>query len=129
MDINAAFPSNWLKAADLQGRSVSVKIDHVDIETVADEPKPVVYFQGKTKGLVLNKTNAYTISMIYGQETDSWQGAAIEIFPTQVDFQGRQVAAIRVRMAPPSQTAAPQPQDDPPPPQPGVATHSAMPLT
>ena len=104
MDINAAFPSNYLKAADLQGRSIPVTISRVDVETVGDDRKPIVYFQGKEKGLVLNKTNATTIAMLYGQETDNWSGAAIKIFPTQVDFQGRQVAAIRVRMEPPKQS-------------------------
>ena len=58
MDINSAFPSNYLKAADLRGGRVTVAIDSVVIENIGDEDKPIVYFQGKEKGLVLNKTNA-----------------------------------------------------------------------
>ena len=34
-NINDAFPSNYLKASDLQGREVIVTIDRVDFEPVA----------------------------------------------------------------------------------------------
>lgn len=100
MNINGAFPSTYLKAADLQGRTVTVTMDHVKIEEVGDGPKPVLYFQGKEKGLVLNKTNSNNIAFIYGPETDHWQGNPIQLFPTMVDFQGKSVEAIRVRGAP-----------------------------
>ena len=58
MDINAAFPGEFLKAADLQGRQAAVVIDRVEMQKVGDDHKPVAYFQGKDRGLVLNKTNA-----------------------------------------------------------------------
>lgn len=78
-------------------------IDSVQMEDMGSgEMKPVIYFRGKDKGLVLNKTNANTIAGMYGPDTQGWQGRGITLFPTQVDFQGRQVAAIRVRMQPPS---------------------------
>ena len=47
MDINAAFPSRWLKAADLKGKKVAVVISGVEMEDVGDKDegdKPVVYF-------------------------------------------------------------------------------------
>ena len=100
MDINVAFPSKWLKAADLQGKRVTVVIDRVDMEDVGDkdEDKPVVYFQGKTKGLVLNRTNASTIAEICdnSSETDDWIGVSISLYSEKVDFKGRRVDAIRI---------------------------------
>ena len=54
MRISAAFPSNYIKAADLQGRNVKVKIDRIEMEEVGGEPKPSLYFLGKDKGMVLN---------------------------------------------------------------------------
>ena len=51
MRISGAFPSPYLKAADLQGRRVPVKILRVEMQDFGDEAKPVVYFEGKSKGL------------------------------------------------------------------------------
>ena len=66
MRVSAAFPSPYLKASDLQGRRIPVKILRVEMQELGDELKPVVYFEGKAKGLVLNKTNANTISAAKG---------------------------------------------------------------
>jgi hypothetical protein len=108
MRISSAYPSNYLKAADLQGRNVPVVIDKVVMELIADEHKPVVYFQNHERGLVLNKTNANNIAFTYGDETDDWIGKEIILYPTIVDFQGRSVDAIRVK-APSRRTAVPSP--------------------
>lgn len=98
MRIDSAFPSTYLKAADLQGRNVVVTISHVRMEDVGDDHKPVLYFVGKEKGLALNKTNSNNISALYGYETDDWTGKPIELFEAQVDYQGKSVPAIRVRI-------------------------------
>lgn len=100
MRVSDAFPSTHIKASDLQDRDATVTIAKVTIEEIGKdrENKPVLYFQGKEKGLVLNKTNAQTIAGLYGQETDDWVGKAITIFPTQTDFAGEQVECIRVRL-------------------------------
>lgn len=97
MRISTAFPSNYLKAGDLDGRTVRTVMDRVDMETIGDDEKPVLYFQGKEKGIVLNKTNANNIAQVYGDDTDDWSGKEIMLFPAMVDFQGRTVEAIRVR--------------------------------
>jgi hypothetical protein len=36
---------------------------------------PVLYFagEGKIKGLILNKTNASTIAVLYSEEIDAWR--------------------------------------------------------
>lgn len=100
MNINSAFPSDYLKAADLNGQVARVMIKNVTMGTVGNDSKPIMYFQGKEKGLVLNKTNATTIAYAYGTDTDQWAGAEIELFMALVDYQGRQVEAIRVRVPP-----------------------------
>lgn len=97
MNINDAYPSNYLKAHDLQGRTVNVVMDRVGFEKIGSDEKPVLYFQGKEKGLVLNKTNANNIAHVYGPETDGWRGQSITLFEAMVDFRGETVAAIRVR--------------------------------
>lgn len=97
MNINTAFPSSYLKAADLQGRRVPVTVDRVAMEDIGGEHKPVLFFQGKDRGLVLNKTNAAMIAEIAAsEETDEWKGVRIVLYPTKTDFQGKRVDAIRV---------------------------------
>ena len=40
MKLSAAFPSKYLKADDLQGRSFNVQISHYAIEDVGTDDKP-----------------------------------------------------------------------------------------
>ena len=108
MDINAAFPSQYLKAADLQGREVTVVMSRVVMEKVGQDQKPVLYFQGKERGVALNKTNSMTIASAYGTNTDGWGGHQVVLFPAWVDYQGKQVQAIRIRPAFSGAAQAPQ---------------------
>lgn len=97
MRISAAFPSDYLKAADLQGRNARVIMSHVEMRDVGDDHKPVLFFQGKEKGVVLNKTNGNNIAAAYGDDTDEWAGKEVILYEAMVDYQGRSVAAIRIR--------------------------------
>jgi hypothetical protein len=97
MRISSAFPSDYLKAADLDGRNVRVLMDRVEMGDIGGDHKPILYFQGKEKGLILNKTNSRNISAAYGEDTDDWFGKEIVLFEAMVDFQGKTVPAIRVR--------------------------------
>src|SRR5688572_9897428 len=97
MKLGEAFPSKWLKAADLHGRKIGVTIDSVEMSNIGDEDKLIVYFKDKSKGLILNVTNANMIAEIAGtDETDNWRGVQIALYSTKVDFSGRRVDAIRV---------------------------------
>ena len=114
-----ASEGKYIKASDLQGRDWPLTISGVQQEDVsgqndAAEMKWVVYFQGGQKGLVLNVTNATTIADQHGDETNTWAGRQITLFPTQTDFGGKQVPCIRVRLqqqqnfqAPPQQPTQP----------------------
>lgn len=106
MKVSSAFPSNFIKCEDLQNRPARVKMNYVKLEDIGDDNKPVLYFIGKEKGMVLNKTNASAISAMYGDETENWSGEEIEIYPTETDYQGKRVPAIRIR--PPSRQASPE---------------------
>lgn len=101
MLISQAFPSEFLKAADLLDRTITVVMDHVELKDVGDDTKPVLFFQGKEKGLVLNKTNSNNIALAYGDDTADWAGKELMLYPTMVDFQGRSVPAIRVKVPQP----------------------------
>jgi hypothetical protein len=102
--------SNYIKAVDLQGKSVTVAILKCAEEVVGQgrqaEDKAVLYFQGRDKGLVLNSTNANTIGEALGWETSNWTGHQIELFPTTTDYQGKIVDCIRIRMPAVARVAA-----------------------
>lgn len=114
MKIGEAFPSKYLKAADLQGKRVNVTIANVALENIGDdEGKAVVYFQGKDKGMVLNKTNANMIVEIaQTEETNDWRGVTIALFTARVDFQGKRVDAIRVDYPAGAAKVAPKPESE-----------------
>jgi hypothetical protein len=100
MKLTDIYPSKYLKAADLQGKETIAKILEVREEEIGmdKEHKPILYFHGSNKGLVLNKTNALMIGDHYGDDTDDWQGKPVILYSAWVDFQGRSTQAIRVRV-------------------------------
>ena len=111
MNIDSAFPSAYLKASDLGTSAPVVTIDRVEVEPVGRdrEMKPVVYFKGKEKGVVLNKTNSNMIATLTGsRDTDDWSGCQIRIYATTTEFGGETVECIRVKGAAGAAKSAPQ---------------------
>jgi hypothetical protein len=109
MNLSQAYPSRYLAADDLQGRSVTVTIASVKLEEIGQgadkDTKLVLTFSGKSKALVCNKTNAKTIGKLWGEETDNWVGKPIIIAAREVEFQGNMVWAIRVSLQKPGTSA------------------------
>lgn len=111
-------PSKYLKAADVEESPV-LTISHVKEETIGQgaqaDKKWILFFEEEEKGLVLNRTNINTIAGLYGDDTDDWEGKKITLFATQVDFQGKQVDAIRVRNKQPKTREAKPAKTEPAP--------------
>lgn len=111
MKISVLFPSKYVKAADLEGRNVTLTITKLVVEEMGHgsekEQKPVLYFEKATKGLVLNRTNAMIIASLYGDETNDWRGKRITIYPTKVRAFGSMQDCVRVREEIPAQRKAP----------------------
>jgi hypothetical protein len=97
MLISDQFPSKYLKSDDLQGKQIKLIMGHVDREKIGEDSRPVLYFKGIEKGLVLNKTNSYKIKETYGDDTEEWTGQPIVLFSIMTDFKGETVQGIRVR--------------------------------
>ena len=102
MKISAAYPSPYIRAADLDGTPRTLTIRTCVLEELGQgndkETKPVLYFEKAQKGLVVNKTNANVIADAYGDDTTEWEGKPVTVFPTQVEFKGKLVDGIRVRI-------------------------------
>jgi hypothetical protein len=105
--VNSMFPSRYLRPADLGNKELTLTIIDVTIEDLGTndrkETKLVVHFKETDKLLVLNKTNATTISNLYGDQTSGWIGKRITLYVIEVSFQGTQMNGIRVRNRIPSQ--------------------------
>lgn len=84
MNIHKLFPSQWLSPADLGTRQFELIIESVAMATVRntqtnqDEQKPAIKFAKAQKRLLMNKTQAFAIAAITGEDdTDKWSGHAI----------------------------------------------------
>jgi hypothetical protein len=98
--------SKFFRAEDVT-QEKTLRIKSVTVETVgqgADQSqKPILWFTNHTKGLGLNRTNYRTIRGAYGDDMEQWAGKLIVVFPTQAEFRGRLVGALRVRIPSPKQ--------------------------
>ena len=130
MNIKTAFGS-YLKSEDIGPHRPIVVMSHVAMEMVSTgdekEKKAVLYFAGKDRGLILNKTNADTIISLTGTaETDQWSGQPIRLYvdPT-VRFGGKLVSAIRIMSATTNGPVPSLPQFAPPPQSPPRPSYPA----
>lgn len=105
MKASDIFPdtSNLLKADDLAGREHTVVLDGYEVvefkrDDGSPDPKVAWSLRSRQKRFVANKTNTRTIAAVYGDDLDDWIGKEVVLYPTKVDFAGKQVDAIRVRI-------------------------------
>jgi hypothetical protein len=100
VDLSGLYPSKYYKVDDLDNDSEVVVMNDVRMEEMQNEQKAVLYFQGKTKGLVLNRTNLKNIAGKYTHHTDRWIGQPIVLYRTFEQIQGKNTEVLRAR--PPS---------------------------
>jgi hypothetical protein len=79
------YGNKYLSAADLGNGTVRVKIGKVEPQDLrqqdgSTQKKYVLFFNGRDKAMVLNKTNAMTLATAFGKNPDHWLGQLIEIY-------------------------------------------------
>ena len=100
------FPTGFIDESDLP-KDVVATITAIAVESLTRPggdtvDKVVMTFEGATKKLVLNKTNAVRISRMYGSNTDEWIGQAITLyFDPKIKFGRETVGGVRVRESKP----------------------------
>ena len=106
-DVRQMFDSAYIGAWDLGGREVTVKIARIvpgelaKAGTSKKDKAPIVYFDGKEKGMVLNKTNMRTIASLAGSfKVKAWVGLDITLYATTTNFGPNVVDCIRVKCRP-----------------------------
>jgi len=102
------YKNRWLKAEDIPDEDQTVTIKDVTDELVGQEKekKFILKFVDVDKELVLNKTNAKTISDRFGKDPNGWIGKRITLYSTEVDFAGKTTLAIRIRLKNPIKPVA-----------------------
>ena len=113
-----AFKSAYLKSEDLKGRKIVVTVDKVMMETIGQgaraQEKPVMYFVGKDRAMVLNATNWHRLKEWLGSdESDDWTGrqCVLGTEPT-TDPNGKPTMGLRIVGVPED---APKPAREPAP--------------
>jgi hypothetical protein len=99
MKFDEMFPSKYLRGADLE-KPLAVRIKSVSIELLGkeQEAKPVCYFVGDVKPMILNKTNCATLITITGtEESDEWGGHRVELYRETIMMNGSRTPALRIR--------------------------------
>jgi hypothetical protein len=100
MRVSEIFRSKYLKASDLQGKTITVTIRSVEVEEVGEalERKLVIYFRNNERGLVLNLTNATMLANHLGDDANEWVGHSVHLCSEPVMYQGRRVDGLRVKV-------------------------------
>ena len=104
MKVTEAFEGNYIDALCVTGSDATLTIKSV---TAPNEEKsangklidrPIVRFNETDKGFILNKTNAKSIGLAYGNEMNRWEGKQITLFATTTEaFGEKNVPCVRVR--------------------------------
>jgi hypothetical protein len=103
--------SGFLSKEDLGKSRPKVMVSGIDVTEFDGDKKLVLKFQGKEKGLTLNKTNTQILAHAWGEETDGWLGQMVELWvDPYVTFGGKVVGGIKVTPTPAVKPLPPPPQ-------------------
>jgi hypothetical protein len=86
VDWDELYPGRFLKAADLKGKKVTLKISGVKLEELIGDKGPqvkgLISFDRTEKQLALNKTNGICLKDMFGKKVQEWIGKRVTLFPT-----------------------------------------------
>jgi hypothetical protein len=113
MKTSQMIQSKFLKKEDFPQPEV-LTMKSVAIEEVGrNDTRWVLYFNEKTKGIVLNVTKIKQLEQTFGDDTDRWMGKRIKVAHDPTVMMGtQQVGGIKFVM--PSANASPPPPPPPP---------------
>ena len=91
---------DFLKGSDLKGKGdVKLTIAAAELKKIGSDDKIVLSFKGTDKVLPLNKTNCAYLEEISGSaDTDDWVGLHVKLYHKRVEYQGKLVDGIRIRL-------------------------------
>lgn len=99
-------PGPYLAAWELRGNGYILTIDRVEQKLVEGESgrkanKPVAFFVGKERGMVLSKTSCKELEKIASSDDPAkWAGLSVLVYPTTTKLGPDTVACLRIKQAP-----------------------------
>lgn len=103
MKIGDMFPGQYLRGIDvhepIKVKILSVKAEQVrSRETNKNETAYLMYFEGLSKGLILNITMAKEVAIFLGSDdTDHWPGKWVTLYRVTDKFFGKTHIVVRIR--------------------------------
>lgn len=114
VDYKTAFPSKFLRPADLGQARVPVEIDAVTLEQIGDDRRLVLAFRGKGKRLALNRVNSQAVAQIAdSDDTERWIGTRIVLYQSTTEYRGSLVPCVRIAAPDDAPRATPPPAPPP----------------
>lgn len=94
--------NDYIGAYALDGQDLTLTIGKVAKEIVTGssgrkEECTVIHWREDQLPMICNRTNAKTISKLYGPYVEDWAGNCITLFPTTTRFGGETVECLRIR--------------------------------
>ena len=102
MLVSKLYPRRYATGEDLAGKTPTLPVRKVTMEKVGPVQKPVIYFHGAQKGIVLTATLARDIRDILGDDTDGWTDQPVTLSTRRVVIDSRVCWSIRASSAAPA---------------------------
>jgi hypothetical protein len=121
------FPSNFLKADDLDDGSMILTISDIHPEKMQDgNSKPCVFFKEDKRALVLNVTNKNSLILLSKSKNPRDAiGMRVMLVQVEAEYQGKPCKALRIRKPP--ALGGPAAAEAPERPKPGPASRGRSP--
>jgi len=108
MDMRKAYPSTYLAQEDLEGHPNQERVCVIrgarmeDVDRDPTKPnKPVVYIEGESRGIVLNKTNNAMLINAFGDTSEQWAGKSFVLWwNPEVMFGADKTGGLRMKLQP-----------------------------
>jgi hypothetical protein len=122
------FPSNFLKADDLDDGPMTLTISDIHPEKMQDgNSKPCVFFKEDKRALVLNVTNKNSLILLSKSKNPADAiGMRVMLVQVEAEYQGKPCKALRIRK-PPTLGGAAAAEPPPQQPKPGAAKRGRPP--
>ena len=114
MKLEEIYPRKYATGEDLGNKPATLTISAVTMETMHPAPgqpavtKPALHFARATKAVILSRPLWIQIAAALGDDnTDTWPGQRIQIYPEPMTVAGKARIAIRARKSPNGETTPP----------------------
>lgn len=104
-----ALPKEFITGEEIGQREIKLVIANVVMKKMpnSNDHKPVMYFVGKERGMVVNSGNWDVMKTVYTDESDLWAGKTVILYSVQTQTPtGEPILGCRLRIEAGPETAA-----------------------